>query len=46
MPKPVSESNFKYISTKQDLIQLCEELKSCKEISVDLEVIIYRYIQY
>ncbi len=38
MPQPVSQTPFKYIANKDDLIQLCNELRKCKEIAVDLEV--------
>ncbi len=38
MPKPSEESPLKIVSTKEDLIQMCDSLKRETEFAVDLEV--------
>ncbi|CAG2116164.1 unnamed protein product [Medioppia subpectinata] len=44
-PKPLSETPFKYITTIEDLIELCKDLKTCDVIAVDLEHHSYRTFQ-
>ncbi|XP_054160415.1 exosome component 10-like [Oppia nitens] len=44
-PKPITETEFKFIRKSDDLMEMCNQLKTCDIIAVDLEHHSYRTFQ-